>query len=234
MMLKQLSSWLEAGSEDRLRTLVSTPPWFGNEGGADAPLSLLLSLAATLRNATDGDASLVSDVERVIEQLAPAIDAVSRDRVRTLETRAATDSLTGAMSRSAVLEQLEMESARTRRHGRNLSVVYMDVDGLKQINDEHGHPAGDVLLVKLAKSVNEYTRAADMLGRLGGDEFLLMLPETDLAGAQSVVEKLKPILDERGLNVTMGAAGTPDCDPEPDTLIASADASVRALRAAGR
>ncbi len=231
-MLLSLSARLESGGQ--LRQLVSAPPWTGNEGEADAPLSLLVSLETTLRELANGDSSLVEAVSKLVTDLAAAIDSVQREKVRNLEERIATDTLTGAMSRVALTEHLETECARSRRYGRPLSVVFMDVDGLKSTNDELGHRAGDDLLRRFTDCVGKNTRASDLFGRLGGDEFLLVLPETDLAGAETAAEKLSGILADEELSASCGTAGTPDTEPEPEKLIEAADAAMRAVRAQRR
>lgn len=229
-MLLSLSARLDSGSTEQLRQLLSSPPWTGNEGEADAPLSLLVSLEATLEELVGQSSELLAAVQRLCGQLAAAIDSVQREKVRRLEERVATDALTGAMSRLAVLGHLETECARAIRYGRPLSVVYLDVDGLKSTNDEMGHRAGDDLLRKLVACVTRNTRTADLFGRLGGDEFLLVLPETDQAGAESVAEKVRGFLADDDLSATCGTAGTPQTRPEPDALVDAADAALRALR----
>ncbi len=230
-MLLGLSAQLESGLEDRHRTLFSQPPWTGNKGDADAPLSLLVSLDKALIDMAGDDSELLDAARAVIERLSTTIDSLQRDKVRGLEEQAATDALTGAMSRAALMEQLEMECARSVRYGRPLSVVFMDVDGLKATNDEEGHRAGDDLLRQLVKSVQHHTRSADLFGRLGGDEFLLVLPETDAAGAEATAGKLSGFLAGEGLSASFGTSGTPETTPEPEALVEAADAAMRALRA---
>ncbi len=231
-MLLGLSARLNSGSDEQLRKLLTSPPWTGNEGDADAPLSLLVSLEITLLELAKGKPELVQAVETLSRQLAAEIDSVQREKVRYLEERVATDALTGAMSRLAIMEHLATEGARARRYGRPMSVVFMDVDGLKSTNDHLGHRAGDELLRKLTECVKRNTRTVDLFGRLGGDEFLLVLPETDKEGADAVATKIGGFLATEGLNATCGTAGTPEIEPEAEALVDAADASMRALRAA--
>jgi diguanylate cyclase (GGDEF)-like protein len=136
----------------------------------------------------------------------------------------------GADSRAAILEMLAVESSRSVRHGRSLGVVYIDVVGLKKVNDEIGHPAGDVMLRKLVNYVDRNTRASDSIGRLGGDEFLVVLPETDREGAEVVARELTAILADEGVRMSTGIAGTPDTTPDADALVAAADADLRKAR----
>lgn len=233
-MLLSLSARLESGSAEQIRKLLASPPWTGNEGEADAPLSLLVSLGDTLKGLVADRPELAHAVKKLIGQLAASIDSVQREKVRHLEERVATDALTGAMSRLAIMEHLETECARARRYGRPMSVVFMDVDGLKSTNDELGHNAGDDLLRKLVASVTRNTRSADLFGRLGGDEFLLVLPETDSVGAEAVAAKVRGFLVEEGLNATCGTAGTPQTEPEPERLVETADDAMRAFRRVAR
>jgi len=102
----------------------------------------------------------------------------ARDREQSKQDRdhAATDELTGAYRRGVGLEELEREIARARRAGQNLVAAYVDVDGLKAVNDTHGHSAGDELLRAVAESLRHRMRSYDLLVRLGGDEFLCVLP----------------------------------------------------------
>lgn len=230
--LRQIAEWLSTRSESRLQEIVGSPPWTNNEGGADSPTTLLTSLAATLDS--EFGSEFEDEIQQMVSAMGVAIDAVRRERVRELEQRAATDFLTGAMSRSAVLHRLEEEVARTRRHGRPLSVVFFDVDSLKKTNDEQGHVAGDNLLRALAMTVQRGSRTSDAFGRLGGDEFLLVLPETDLDGARVLANRLEQSLRAGDTGVSMGIAGTPDTDATPDSLIKAADAAMRAAKATKR
>ena len=229
--LAALAQCLADGAKpDSLRKLLASPPWNGNEGGADSATTMLLALNTALVEAAVADKPLLGAIGIVTRMMAVQLDAAARERVRQLEHRIATDTLTGADSRTAILEQLKVESSRSVRHGRSLSVVYIDVVGLKKVNDEIGHPAGDVMLRKLVNYVDRNTRASDRIGRLGGDEFLVVLPETDCDGAEVVANKLTAVLADEGVRISTGVAGTPETTPDPDALVAAADAALRAAR----
>ncbi len=101
------------------------------------------------------------------------------------------DGLTGLWRREPVLEQLEREWHRATRYGRPLAVAMADVDLFKAINDRYGHLVGDVVLSWVARTLRQGLRASDFLGRFGGEEFLLVFPETDAGGARAVAEKLR-------------------------------------------
>lgn len=100
------------------------------------------------------------------------------------------DSLTGVLIRSELLRRLEAEHSRARRHRRNLSVLYLDIDYFKRINDSHGHSAGDAVLVSFCQACQAEFRASDFMGRLGGEEFGVILPETDFGQATLVANRI--------------------------------------------
>jgi len=104
---------------------------------------------------------------------------------------ARTDALTGLYGRRAFEERLEHDLALARRHGRPLTLVYVDLDNFKTLNDAQGHAAGDEALRRTARILQGATRRTDTVARLGGDEFALVLPETARAGADGVVAKAR-------------------------------------------
>jgi diguanylate cyclase (GGDEF)-like protein len=106
------------------------------------------------------------------------------------------DPLTGLANRRACEERAELELARSRRSGEALSVAFLDFDGLKRINDERGHAAGDAALVHLAKTAQAVLRPTDLLSRIGGDEFVLLLPDTDYDEATKVIRRIQSRLAE--------------------------------------
>jgi diguanylate cyclase (GGDEF)-like protein len=122
-----------------------------------------------------------------------AIQRLNRQALQMTEL-AHTDSLTGLANRRWLLELLEREFLRARRYRRPLTLIYLDLDGFKEVNDGFGHLFGDGLLRSAARSMQAALRAADLLARIGGDEFAVLLPETDLAGADKVVGKLRRAL----------------------------------------
>jgi diguanylate cyclase (GGDEF)-like protein len=118
----------------------------------------------------------VSERARAEEQLALAARA---------------DPLTGLMNRRAILEQLEYQSARAQRSGTPFSLILADLDYFKSINDTHGHDAGDQALIEIAAQLRQELRAQDLVARWGGEEFLVLLPDTDLEGGLVVAEDLR-------------------------------------------
>jgi diguanylate cyclase (GGDEF)-like protein len=122
----------------------------------------------------EGVARLAAERNRLRDELAKA-----RGRIASLERLADEDSLTPVANRRAFLRQLTRMIAFTHRYGVPASVVYFDINNMKQINDEHGHPAGDAALRHIATVLRENIRSSDIVGRLGGDEFGVILAQTD-------------------------------------------------------
>jgi diguanylate cyclase (GGDEF)-like protein len=136
---------------------------------------------------------------RIAEAAAtPLATALAHERLNDELSRASDearrDSLTGVRNRLGWQEALQ-EYRRDRRGG-PASVAILDVDGLKQVNDEHGHRAGDDVLRSISRAVLAATRSHDIVARIGGDEFAVLLPETDEADCRNVVRRLSERLDE--------------------------------------
>lgn len=153
--------------------------------------------------------------------------------------QARVDPLTGVFNRRAFWELLEREVARSRRYQRPLSALMVDLDDFKGINDRHGHKEGDEVLILVAGMLRSRLRAVDIVGRYGGDEFVVLLPETDLAGARIVAGRLltavRDLATPSGVKPTcsIGAASLPEaCTPEG--LIAAADRGLYEAKSAGR
>ncbi len=127
-----------------------------------------------------------------------------------IERLAHFDMLTGLPNRALLIDRLTQESARAKRGARPFAVLMFDLDGFKKVNDTWGHAAGDQVLRQVAQRARECVRASDTIGRLGGDEFLAILPETTLEGAQGVAEKLREALrkpyDLQKATATLGAS----------------------------
>ena len=151
------------------------------------------------------------------------------------------DELTGLRNRRAVLHELEMLLAAARRHGHLLSVLMLDVDRFKPINDEHGHRAGDEVLRAVGKRLNERLRREDLAGRLGGDELLVVLPETDASGAAIAADAIRQAINERPvrtsagpIDVTVSIGIAQWQDEDVSRLLEEADRALYAAKAGGR
>jgi diguanylate cyclase (GGDEF)-like protein len=143
---------------------------------------------------TDPGAAGPTDAELVLATHLVASVVLSAQTLASVRRRVSVDEQTGVLTRAAILEALERERARARRYGRRLSVLYVDLDGLKRVNDAHGHRIGDHLILALARTLLGSVRSSDSVGRLGGDEFLVLLPETDGEGALACAERLRQAL----------------------------------------
>jgi diguanylate cyclase (GGDEF)-like protein len=108
-----------------------------------------------------------------------------------LQRRLSTDPLTGLLDRRAFLAELDRENVRSRRYAQPLAVAVLDVDGLKTINDRGGHGAGDAALRAIGDAVRDGLRASDLGGRVGGDEFAVLAPESDEHAAVSLAERIR-------------------------------------------
>ncbi len=126
---------------------------------------------------------------------------------------AANDELTGARARKIGLDEVAREIERSRRTGTKLTLAFMDVDRLKEVNDTHGHPAGDALLVSVVETVKTHVRPYDVIVRYGGDEFLCAMPNLSKVGAKRRLNKITALLAaaNNGHSITFGLA---ECEPE--------------------
>ena len=168
-----------------------------------------------------------------------------RSTIEALERKASIDSLTGVLTRRALFDRLAAEFERARRYGSPLSVAVLDLDHFKMVNDRHGHVMGDALLRRLGQLLKKSLRASDAAGRFGGDEFILVLPESDLAGAKQTAERVQELLEKEGtvalpdarllrLRASLGVSElTPDVT-DVAMLVARADASLYRAKRAGR
>jgi diguanylate cyclase (GGDEF)-like protein len=154
----------------------------------------------------EGVARLAAERDRLRDDLAKA-----RGRIAALERLADEDSLTPIANRRAFVRQLTRMIAFTHRYGVPASVVYFDINNMKQINDEHGHPAGDAALRHIATVLRDNIRSSDIVGRLGGDEFGVILAQTDEVQAHSKAAALAAAIVEtplrwEDLSITVSAA----------------------------
>jgi len=153
------------------------------------------------------------------------------DQVRTM---AVSDPLTGLANYRRLISVLEAELDRSRRTQRPFSVVLLDMDGLKTINDHYGHLTGSRAIVRLSKILRSHSRAIDTAARYGGDEFALVLPEAgpDIAGrvVSRIRERLSAEAEPPALSVSAGVAAFPEDGDTPEKLLGAADRALYGMK----
>jgi diguanylate cyclase (GGDEF)-like protein len=157
------------------------------------------------------------------------------------ELRAGTDSLTGLPNQRASHETLQRMMAQSDRSRQPLSVLLLDLDHFKQINDVFGHAAGDNVLAAVGVTLRSSVREADFCGRFGGEEFVALLPDTGLADAGLVAEKIRAAVEtvqvpavKREITISIGVATAPDHGGDVELVSRLADRALYAAKEAGR
>jgi diguanylate cyclase (GGDEF)-like protein len=161
------------------------------------------------------------------------------EKNRMLEVLSVTDKLTGLYNRRKLDEVLEEELVRAQRYQVDVSIIMLDIDHFKQVNDTHGHGVGDAVLVAMAKLLREQTRDADALGRLGGEEFLVVCPHSNAEGSLHAATKLREAIAGHhfpGVGQVTSSFGIASCRPDDTavTILARADAALYRAKGAGR
>jgi diguanylate cyclase (GGDEF)-like protein len=167
---------------------------------------------------------------------------------KQVERQSVVDQLTGVHNRRYFDRKLREEMERVKRYGRDLSLIYMDMDNLKEINDAFGHDQGDLVLKEIARLAHESSRRIDVVCRWGGDEFILILPETSVGEAGAKAEKLRslianypfPRIDKSEGDepvtacVSIGVAGLDHEDTDPRALFKKADGAMYRAKQGGK
>ncbi|MFA6039919.1 MAG: diguanylate cyclase [Methylophilus sp.] len=185
------------------------------------------------------------DIERIISAANLASIAIeNRYAYDELERRAYTDYLTGLANRRYFLEQAESELSRVLRYGGDLSILMLDIDHFKLVNDTYGHKVGDLVLKKLADVCLNTLRDVDVMGRIGGEEFAILLPETSNEQATETAERLRVALEDARLaldgglplhfTVSFGVTALSDRNTNIDTLLNQADQALYQAKESGR
>ena len=190
------------------------------------------------RSSREHRAEAASDRARAVEDRASAAEdrrqaAEERERLEAQLERAQLDDLTGFYLRGLGKAMLQREIDRSRRADGRMVLAYVDVDGLKQVNDTQGHDAGDRLLVNVAEAIRSRLRSYDPVVRMGGDEFVFVISESDLDATRSVVKAIRGALTDRqeDASITVGLAAL-EADDSLESLCARADAVLRKRKSA--
>lgn len=161
------------------------------------------------------------------------------DAIHDSTQLALTDSLTGLQNRRAFDSELAVAVARAERYQRDLSLMLLDLDHFKILNDTYGHPAGDAVLRAVARVLIEKSRRIDMVARIGGEEFALILSDTPSSAALRLAERLRQAIsnassDSIAFSASFGVASLQDTESKPEALLKAADKALYAAKDAGR
>jgi len=191
---------------------------------------------------TAADAATASERRRIHDSVTQAAPVLANLRNLALaELRAATDALTGLPNRRAIDDHLKRLLAQAGRSLTPMSAILLDLDHFKQINDTYGHERGDEVLAALGAVMRSKLRGSDFAGRSGGEEFVVLLPDTDRAGAMRVAEHLRQAMHSlslagitRGVTASFGVATYPDDALDSETLLRLADRALYSAKQHGR
>lgn len=207
------------------------------------PFEDIANISGVVRRAVEKLAT-IHDKEEMVERLKR-----SAEELETLNSQlkeiAIRDGLTGLFNHRHFREQIEIEVLRARRHGREFSLIFMDVDFFKRFNDTHGHLEGDKILKGIARIIRERSRATTLAARYGGEEFVLLVPETGKAGARSLADGLRRSVEDHPfegretqpdgkVTLSLGVATFPEDGNDSISLIAAADRALYQAKGAGR
>jgi diguanylate cyclase len=186
-----LATWLAAGVTgpiDRISGVVE------RIGAGDLTARVEVKAAGVMASLAEGVNAMAGKVAYTQNELTEQVERVTRElreQKDAAEKAARTDLLTGLASRRAFTESADLEMQRALRYSTPLSLVMVDLDHFKRINDNFGHRVGDTVLVSFARIVSQQVREVDVVGRLGGEEFAILLPNTDVAEAVRVTERIR-------------------------------------------
>lgn len=238
---------LEQGGDGaaRLTPRRSFEAWTEARRGRSVPWSRAERNVAALLGLSLPESLAHKSALELAQELQRAADAERLQMLQEMERQARTDFLTGLPNRRHFLQRAEEELVRAQRYGGGLSLIMLDVDHFKRINDTYGHAAGDAVLRALGERCRALLRTADVPGRLGGEEFAVLLPQTDRMQALDAAERLRAGLaslqvevPEQGtllqFTVSLGVASRGPEDTTLARLLQAADAALYAAKQTGR
>jgi len=209
------------------------------EGKPDYSVSVL----EDIQSRKDAEAALASErasrqqqLEQLVVERTEALEAAIRD----LDNLARRDALTGLQNRLSANERLRAEFLRMKRTGRAYSALLLDIDHFKHVNDTFGHETGDHVLKKLAETLQASIRATDFVARFGGEEFLVLLPETEAQGARTIAEKIrasaagKDFPGVKRVTISIGVSMASPADGNEDEAVRRADNALYEAKGQGR
>jgi diguanylate cyclase (GGDEF)-like protein len=180
-----------------------------------------------------------SQIREAVAQSAPVL--ANLRNLAIAELRASTDSLTGLPNKRAVADTLQRMLAQATRTRSPLSLLVLDLDHFKQLNDRLGHPIGDQILANVGAALRSSLREGDFAGRNGGEEFTVLLPDTDVEGAVATAEKVRIAIEDIAIpglelttTVSIGIASYPEHGVSPERLERLADAALYLAKRSGR
>ncbi|MCE5246318.1 MAG: sensor domain-containing diguanylate cyclase [Candidatus Polarisedimenticolia bacterium] len=220
----------------------------------EPPAGGLIALPLVSRGRTIGIAELAApagvvfgpdDLGLAATLMEPAAIALDNALLfKRLEERTVTDDLTRLYNARFMENYLKRETKRARRFGRPVALLFLDLDGFKLVNDHHGHMAGSRTLVEVGELLRESVRDLDVVARWGGDEYAIVLADTDAAGALVIAERIRAAIAERRwlaslgldvrLTVSIGVAACPGHGETPEELLAAADGAMYVVKYGGK
>ena len=226
----------------------SSPGWEGILSGAIVPFHASSETRGALVVASPEETAFDARDEVALETIADQFGAAIHNArlYRQMEELATLDSLTGLLNRRAMLSRLDAEWSRCRRTGRALALMSVDVDRFKSINDNYGHAIGDEAIVAVASVIRRAIRRDDFAGRLGGDEFLVVMPDTDRQGGLEAGDRLRIAAESLelrpqssgvpfSLTLSLGIASFPETHADdPARLLQASDQALYRAKAFGR
>lgn len=222
-------------------TGVTSPP-LGLTASVAAPVHVDDHVWGVVMAATRSGQRFPDDTEGQLIRIAEVVAiAVTADQTRErLASQALTDALTGLPNQRAFQERLTIEVARSRRYGRPVSLAILDLDHFKRLNDAHGHPTGDAILVEVGHRLISCVRRDEMIARIGGEEFAWILPESDLESAAEAIERARrtvsatPMPEGIPVSLSAGVCDLESAHGSSEELVRMADSALYWAKSHGR